>query len=148
VAESFPNVLPEDMWVVLRELGKMRDYAKGALLFSAQEAPKGVYLIDKGAVGINWPSPVRKKVREQLVGQGALLGLSESITGEDHKFTAKALEDSRTWFVERQDFLKFLHQNQALCLRVIRLLSEDLHQLYHNFQSNSRVTARGGRRVL
>jgi CRP-like cAMP-binding protein len=148
VAESFPNMLPEDMWVVLRELGKMRNYAKGALLFSAEEAPKGVYLVDQGTVAINWPSPARKKVREQSVGPGALLGLSESITGEDHKFTAKALEDSRTWFVERQDFLKFLRQNQALCLRIVRLLSEDLHQLYHNFQSNSRATARGGRRKL
>jgi CRP-like cAMP-binding protein len=148
VAESFPNMLPEDMWVVLRELGKMRNYAKGALLFSAEEAPKGVYLIDKGAVGINWHSLARKKVREQSVGPGALFGLSESITGEDHKFTAKALEDSRTWFVERQDFLKFLRQNQTLCLRIVRLLSEDLHQLYHNFQSNRRATARGGKRKL
>jgi CRP-like cAMP-binding protein len=148
VAESFPNMLPEDMWVVLRELGKMRNYAKGELLFSAEEAPKGVYLIDKGTVAINWPSPARKKVCEQSVGPGGLLGLSESITGEDHKFTAKALEDSRTWFVERQDFLNFLRQNQALCLRIVRLLSEDLHQLYHNFQTSSRATARGERRKL
>ena len=148
VAESFPNMLPEDLWVVLRQIGKMRNYAKGALLFSAEEAPKRVYLIDKGAVGISWPSPARKKVLEQTVGSGALLGLSESITGEDHRFTAEALEDSRTWFVERQDFLKFLRQNQALCLRIVRLLSEDLHQLYHNFQCNSRATARRGRRKL
>jgi CRP-like cAMP-binding protein len=150
VAESFPNMLPEDLWVVLRQLGKIRTYAKGELLFSAEEAPKGVYLIDKGAVGICWPSPApaRKKVLEQSVGSGALLGLSESITGEDHKFTSEALEDTRTWFVERQDFLNFLRQNQVLCLQIVRRLSEDLHELYHDFQSGIRSTPRGRRTRL
>jgi CRP-like cAMP-binding protein len=148
VAESFPNMLPEDLWVVLRQLGEIRTYAKGELLFSAEEAPKGVYLIDKGAVRINSPSPARKKILEESVGSGALLGLSESITGEDHKFTSEALEDTRTWFIERQDFLNFLRQNQVLCLQIVRRLSEDLHELYHDFQSGIRSTPRSRRTRL
>jgi CRP-like cAMP-binding protein len=148
VAESFPNSLPENLWVVLREIGKVRSYAKGALLFSAEEAPKGVYLIEKGAVWIHWPSAVQKEILDQSVGRGTLLGLSETITGEDHKFMAEALEESQTWFVERQAFLKFLRKNQLLCLQIVRLLSEDLHRLYHNFRSSSRPAPRGGRRKL
>jgi CRP/FNR family transcriptional regulator, cyclic AMP receptor protein len=137
MAKESSNRVPDDLWNALRSIGKIRNFTKGTRLFSAEEPSKGVYLVEKGTIGVLLPSVARSGVY-QKAGAGAVLGLSETMTGEDHKFTAEALEDSQTWFVERRAFLNYLRQDQLLCLQVIRLLSEDIHSVYHSLQCNYR----------
>ena len=103
-----------------------------------EEAPAhGVYLIEKGAIQIQLSSPISEGLSEY--GPGALLGLSEVMTGETHKFKAVAIEDC----VGRNDFLEFLRQNQAWCMQVVHLLSHDLHTIYQHLQSEARAIRRG-----
>lgn len=137
MAEDSSNRVPDDLWTALRGIRKIRNYPKGACLFFSGEPSKGIYLVDKGAIEVQLPSAARSAVYQQA-GPGAVLGLSETMTGENHKFTAEALEDSQAWFVERRDFLNYLRQDQLLCLQIIRLLSEDIHSVYHSLQCGYR----------
>lgn len=138
MADEPSNQLLDDLWSLLRGVRRVKAYTKGTTLFCAKEPAQGVYLIEQGAVRIYLPSSDPNRRFEQIAGPGVLLGLSEAVTGEDHKFTAEAPEDSQIWFVERQDLLRLLRQNQLLCLQIVHLLSEDLHLLYHKIQANSR----------
>jgi CRP-like cAMP-binding protein len=147
VADEAPNKLPDELWSILRGVRRVKAYAKGAALFCATEPPKGVYLIERGAVRIHLPSPGPRHHFDQTAGAGAILALSETMTGEDHKFTAEAAENTEAWFVERQDFLRLLRHNQLLCLQIVHLLSEDLHLLYHMVQASNRPVPMSAKRA-
>jgi len=109
-----------------------------ALVFLAEEPSKGDYLVERGTIGIQLPWPVARGGFYQEAGAGAVLGLSETMTVENHRFSTEALEDSQAWFVERRAFLNYLRQDQLLCLQIIWLLSEDIHSVYHSLQCSYR----------
>jgi CRP-like cAMP-binding protein len=133
--------LPTGLWNELQRIGCSRTYSTGSPLF-AEEAPgDGVYLIEKGAIQIQLSSPPSERLSEY--GPGALLGLSEVMTGETHKFKAVAIKDCVVCFVGRHDFLEFLRQNRVCCMQVVHLLSQDLHTIYQHLQSEPRAIRRG-----
>jgi CRP-like cAMP-binding protein len=127
-------------------MGYVRTYLRQSELFSAGTPSEGVYLIEKGTIAIQMISDEAGSVSQQS-GPGALLGLSEVMTGEDHKFKAVALEDCEICFVGRDEFLEFLRQNQVCCLEVVELLSHNLHNVYHQLQSDPRRMRRRHKRA-
>ena len=133
--------LPTGVWNELQRIGCSRTYSTGSPLFVEGAPGDGVYLIEKGAIEIQTSSPLSERLSEY--GRGALLGLSEVMTGETHKFKAVAIEDCVVYFVGRHDFLEFLRQNQACCMQVVHLLSQDLHTIYQHLQSEPRAMRRG-----
>lgn len=133
--------LPTGLWDELQRIGCSRTYSTGSPLFAEEAPADGVYLIEKGAIQIQLSSPISEDLAEY--GPGALLGLSEVLTGETHKFEAVAIEDCVVCFVGRHDFLEFLRQNQACCMQVVHLLSQDLHTIYQHLQSEPRAIRRG-----
>ncbi len=62
-------------------------------------------------------------------------GLSESMTGEKYRITAEASKQTTAAFIPRENSLEFLRQHGDFCMQVVRLLSPDLHGLYHKFCS-------------
>jgi CRP-like cAMP-binding protein len=133
--------LPTGLWNELQRIGCSRTYSTGSPLFAEEAPADGVYLIEKGAIEIQLSSPISEGLSEY--GPGALLGLSEVMTGETHKFKAVAIEDCVVCFVGRHEFLEFLRQNQACCMQVVHLLSQDLHGIYQHLQSEPRAIRRG-----
>ena len=133
--------LPTGLWDELQRIGCSRTYSTGSPLFAEEAPADGVYLIEKGAIQIQLSSPISEGLAEY--GPGAPLGLSEVLTGETHKFEAVAIEDCVVCFVGRHEFLEFLRQNQACCMQVVHLLSQDLHTIYQHLQSEPRAIRRG-----
>ena len=74
-----------------------------------------------------------------------MLGLSESVSGHDYKVTAEAADQTRVSYIERQKLMAFLRDHCDICMEIVRLLSEDLHALYHRFRTLNEATA-GGRK--
>ena len=68
--------------------------------------------------------------------------MSESVAGETYRITAIAGEETTAVFIPREEFMTFLHEHCEFCLQVVRLMSDDLHGLYHKFRS---ITAHPGR---
>jgi CRP-like cAMP-binding protein len=70
------------------------------------------------------------------------------MSGEKYRITAEAGEPTTAGFIPRAELLEFLREHAEYCMQVVRLLSEDLHGLYHKFRSISAHPGRPRRRPL
>jgi len=143
-----PGRVSPDLLQALRRIKSVQLFPKGATLFQQGSAVAGVYLVESGEVRVLLPSGQRQKQLLEVVGPGAMLGLSESMTGEKYRITAEAGERTTVAFIPREEFLEFLREHGDFCMQVVRLLSEDLHGLYHKFRSISAHPGRPRHRAL
>jgi len=88
------------------------------------------------------PTGQQRKQLLEVVGPGAVLGLSESMTDESHRITAEANEETTVAFIPREQFLEFLREHNNFSMQVVRMLSQELHGLYQKFRN---ITAHPGR---
>jgi CRP-like cAMP-binding protein len=139
VVEKSSNSPVPELWHALLGIRSPQTYSPDKPLFACGQPTRGVYLVEKGKVKLFLCSEPGAPSFDE-VGPGSVLGLSEAISGTSHKLTAVASDRAQISFVDRKDLLTFLQQNQFLCLQLVRLLSEDLHLLYHRFRSDPRTT--------
>lgn len=125
-ASSAPN-----LWTALEAVVIVRHYAPRDVLFERGQRPEGVYLIQKGKVRVWLPQGGSQPILADLATAGTMLGLSETIAQGAHKLSAAAIAPTTVGFVSGDTLLSFLRERHELCLQVVRMLSEDLHALYH-----------------
>ncbi|MGA2355736.1 MAG: cyclic nucleotide-binding domain-containing protein [Terriglobales bacterium] len=143
-----PGKLSPELWAALLKIRTVRQFPMGSLLFQQGSPVTGVHVVESGEVRILLPTGPRQKQLLEVAGPGTMLGLSESMSGEDYRVTAEAGEETSAGFVPRQEFLEFLRTHGDFCVQVVRLLSEDLHSLYHKFRSISAHPGRPRQRNL
>ena len=141
-ASSALDILSPDLWQALHSILAMRVYPNGATLFQQGTAVNGVYLIESGQVRVLLPTVHSRLQLLELASPGAILGLSETMSGVSFRVTAEAADCTTVAFIERENFLAFLRDHGDFCMQIVRLLSEDLHLLYHKFRN---ITAHPGR---
>lgn len=137
MAKRIPSVALQpdpDLWKKLEELKTTREYAPGATIFGCANPIGGVYLIERGDVKLLLPGSSKAAVLGKG-GPGAVLGLSEALTGAPCKLTAQAITPVSVAFVGRDRFLNFLNDHHEFCLQIVRLLSEEVHVLYCRFRT-------------
>jgi CRP/FNR family cyclic AMP-dependent transcriptional regulator len=137
-----PGKLSPELLEALYGIKSVRQYPRGALLFQQSYPVTGVYLVETGEVRVLLPTDHRQKQLLEVAVPGSILGLSECMSGEDYRVTAEAGDRTTAAFISQQDFLEFLRAHGDFCVQVVRLLSEDLHSLYHKFRS---ISAHPGR---
>ncbi len=140
--ELRPPTLSPELLFVLKGLKPVQPFLKGATIFEQGQMAEGVYLIESGEVRVLLPTGHGQRELIEVAGPETLLGLSETMTGERHRITAMAGEPTMAFFIPREEFMRFLRGHSDYCVQVVRLLSEDLHVLYHKFRS---ITAHSGR---
>lgn len=133
---------PDDLTGFLRSFSPAQVVAKGAKLFERGAPAAGVYLVEKGEFCVWLTSGTLQRQLLEVVGPGTILGLSETMSGEQYRVTAIAGDGAAAVFVPRDQFLGVLDQHCGLCLEVVRALGEDLHSLYRKFRN---ITVRPGR---
>jgi CRP-like cAMP-binding protein len=136
MAQEFQSVV-QDLWNGLGGIKSRRILASGSQIFAEGDPSKCVYLVESGVIRITLSTGYGGTRPLAKAGPGTLLGLSEAIGGEPHKVTAYSMGESQVSYVEREDLLEFLAKQPALCMQIVRLLSEDLHCLYHQFRQLS-----------
>lgn len=134
--------LSPDLYQALHGIKSVNVYTKGSTLFRRGTSAAGVYVVDSGRVRILLPTLQGRPQLLEIAGPGTVLGLSETMSGDDYRVTAQAEDHVTASFVPRDNFVEFLRDHCDYCMQVVRLLSEDLHSLYHKFRS---VSARPGR---
>ena len=72
-----------------------------------------------------------RQVLLHLAKPGEMLGLSATISGEPYEVTAELLDNSQAAFVPRKDMLNLLRNHRDVFLKVLLLLSQDLHSAYN-----------------
>ena len=131
-----------DLWQALHGIKAVRVYPKGSTLFQQGTTVSGVYVVESGEVRILLPTGQNRPQLLGVAGPGTILGLSESMTGDKYRVTAEAEDHATVGFIPRESFVDFLRDHCDFCMLVVRLLSEDLHGLYHKFRS---ISAHPGR---
>jgi CRP-like cAMP-binding protein len=141
-SQPVPGNLNPNLLQALRGMKPARRFQKGATLFDQGSRAEGVYLVESGEVSMLLSTSGSQRQLVDVAGSGTLLGLSESMSAEKHRITAVAADETRVIFIPREEFLAFLQGHCDFCMQIVRLLSEDLHGLYHKFRS---ITAHPGR---
>jgi CRP/FNR family transcriptional regulator len=103
---------------------------KGTVLFREGQAARGVFLLCKGRVRLSVCSESGRRMSLRIATTGEVLGLSAAVAGGKYEVTAETLEEVQLGVVRRKDLLEFLHAHPGVCMQVVNLLSEDLHEAY------------------
>jgi len=149
MASEFTRLrVSQELEQALRSMITPRIFPKGATLFRQGADASGIYLVEKGTVRVLLPNAENQNQLLEIVGPGAVLGLSDTMAGTRYRVTVEAEDQATTGFVEREIFLSFLANHREFCLQVVRLLSDNLHSLYHKFRNVSAHPGRPRRRSL
>jgi CRP/FNR family transcriptional regulator len=118
---------------------------KGALLFAEGRPAMGVYILCEGRAKLSICSESGKRLMLRVAGPGEVLGLGATLSGSPYEVTAELLETAQVVFVKRKELLHFLRENPAICMEVVRRLSDDLHGAYERVRSIGLSRARRAR---
>jgi hypothetical protein len=106
--EPTPGKLSPELLEALRGIkAVLRQFPKGALLFEQGFPVTAVYLAESGEVRILLPTGNKQNQLLEVAGPGTILGLSESISGENYKVTAEAGDQTSAAFIPRRGFLEW-----------------------------------------
>lgn len=147
-SQPTPSKVSPNLWQALHGIKSLRVYPKGSRLFQQGTAVSGVYVVESGEVRVLLPTGQSRPQLLGLAGPGTMLGLSESMTGDNYRVTAEAGDHATVGYIPRELFVDFLRDHCDFCMLVVRLLSEDLHGLYHKFRSISAHPGRPRHREL
>jgi CRP-like cAMP-binding protein len=141
-SQPLPGRLSPDLWQALHGIKCVRVYPKGTILFHHGAEVGGVYVVESGHVRLLLPTGQGQTQLLDVAGPGTILGLSESMSGDCHRVSVEAGDHTTVGFIPRTSFIEFLRDHSDYCMQVVRILSEDLHGLYHKFRS---ISAHPGR---
>jgi CRP-like cAMP-binding protein len=147
-SQTIPGNLSLELLQALQAMKSVLVFAKGATLFRQGYPVTGIYLVEAGEVRILLSTTHTQRQLIEIVGTGTILGLGESLSGEDYRITAEALVPTTVAFIARDTLHNFLSEHPDFSMEVLRLLSEELHSLYHKFRSISSHPGRPRRREL
>jgi CRP/FNR family transcriptional regulator, cyclic AMP receptor protein len=75
-----------------------------------------------------------RQVLLHLGKPGEMLGVSATISGKPYEVTTELLDNAQVAFVPRRDMLNFLRNHRDVFLKVLQLLSQDLHTAYNRIR--------------
>ncbi|HSB12032.1 MAG TPA: Crp/Fnr family transcriptional regulator [Blastocatellia bacterium] len=110
-------------------------FPKGAVLFVEGQSPRGVFMLCSGRVKLSTCSSDGKAIITRIAEGGEVLGLSAAVSGKPYMVTGETLVPCQVNFIKRDDFLKFLKDNGAACLRVAEHLSNNYHFAFEQVHS-------------
>lgn len=110
-------------------------HPKGSVLFAEARPAKGIFVLCEGRAKLSICSETGKRLMLRIAGPGEVLGLGAAMSGTPYEVSAELLDTSQVMFIRRKDLLKFLRDHRELCLRVVQMLSQDLHAAYERVRS-------------
>jgi CRP/FNR family transcriptional regulator len=112
----------------LCRIGKMRESAKGELLFSEGEVAEGFYIVAAGKVKVYKLSPDGKERILHIVHPGGTFAEAAIFGNGMYPAYAQPLEVSRLIFFPKKTFLSLLHEHSQISINMIAGLSRFLRQ--------------------
>jgi CRP/FNR family transcriptional regulator, cyclic AMP receptor protein len=108
----------------------LQTYPRGAVLFREGQNARGVFLICEGRVRLSVCSESGRRMTLRTASPGDVLGLSAALSGGLYEITAEVIEPVKAAEIRRKDLVHFLHAHCEVCMQVVNLLSDDLHEAY------------------
>lgn len=127
--------LPSDALQAFDAIKRVVLFPRGAILFSEEQPPKGIYVLCDGRAKLCISAENGKKLMLRMAGPGELLGLSATLSGRPYEVTAETVDASQVVFIKRRDLLRFLRDYPVACMQIVGMLSGDLHTAYERVRS-------------
>jgi CRP/FNR family transcriptional regulator, cyclic AMP receptor protein len=108
---------------------------RNMVLFREGQPARSVFVLCEGRAKLSVCSESGKRLTLHIATPGEVLGLSAALSGSVYEVTAELLDNARVACVKRKDLLSFLREYREACLRVVGLLSQDLHVAYERVRS-------------
>jgi CRP/FNR family transcriptional regulator, cyclic AMP receptor protein len=117
----FKVLEPAEIDAVLAQAA-VRRIARNEVILRRGDPSSGANIVVSGRVRIGTISEDGREVTLGVLGAGDVIGEMSVLDGEDASADVTALEDCVLLFIERARFLRLLHGNSDLCLRLMAVL--------------------------
>ncbi|MGP8216002.1 MAG: response regulator [Bacteroidia bacterium] len=107
---------------------RIRRYLKKEELYSENDTPSMVYLINNGKIKTCKMSGDGKEFITGIYSKGEYFGYIAILEGTNYSDSAIALEDSEVAFIPRNDFLSLVYSNNEVSARFIKMLANDISE--------------------
>jgi CRP/FNR family transcriptional regulator len=134
--------MPAESLKAFDEIKSLAAYPRNTVLFAEGRPVRGIYILCDGRAKLSICSENGKRLTLRIAGPGEVLGLGATLSNTPYEVTAELLDNSQVVFVRRKELLKFLRDHRAVCLEVVRMLSQDLHGAYERVRTIAMVRAR------
>lgn len=139
---------PADAVLELNKIAVEKHYLKGLTLFTAGELPPSLFLLHSGRIRLFLPVDTQGSLSWQIIKPGGLLGLSETVSGKPHEFTARAELSSEVLFFPREAFLEIVSRHPAFWLSISSCISEQVEAAYERVRvKRSHATGNRTRKI-
>lgn len=133
--ENFFCNLSEESLQSLATIKISNAYPKGSTLFVEGQPSNGIYMLCQGRVKLSTCSREGKVIILRVAKAGEVLGLSETVSDSVYEATAEVVEPCQVNFVRKDDFLRFLKQDNKACFNAVKHLSYKSHAAYMQIRS-------------
>jgi CRP-like cAMP-binding protein len=121
----FSELVSPDLHVISSSKS-CRQYARGEMIFYADDLPSGLFCIHKGIVKIYKVGKDGKEQIIRLAHEGDLIGYRSLVSGDRYAKFAVPVADAQICHIPRSAFFSILSTNYQLATRVMELLSSEL----------------------
>jgi CRP/FNR family transcriptional regulator len=120
--------LPQEQIEELANLIVVQELKRAQTIFSEGDEGTGFYVVISGRVKVFKLSLEGKEQILHIFGPGEPFGEVPVFAGENFPAHAEALEKSRIFFLDRQDFVNLIQREPSLAMNMLAVLSKRLRQ--------------------
>ncbi len=118
--------LEENSLNQILDLGSLKMYAKDEIILNEDEAGTALFVIVKGKVKISRSSKDGKEVILTIMNESDFFGEMAILDGFSRSATVTALEESKLFIVQRNDFLNLLKNHTEVSIALLQELTQRL----------------------
>jgi len=118
--------LEENSLNQILELGSLKMYAKDEIILNEDEAGTALFVIVNGKVKISRSSKDGKEVILTIMNESDFFGEMAILDGFSRSATVTALEESKLFIVQRNDFLTLLKNHTEVSIALLQELTQRL----------------------
>ena len=114
--------LAPDVLAHIATYAKMRDVARGKVIFAKGDPGNALFAVCSGAVQVAAPSASGKNAVLNLIEHGQIFGEIALLDGEPRTADAVAHSDCKLLVIERRDFLPLMRDYPVIAITLIEIL--------------------------
>lgn len=134
--------LQEDTLQKIYDSGYVKSYKKNEIIFSEEEAGNSMFFIVEGKVKV-LRSDEDKEVIISMLNAGEFFGEISILDGMGRSATVSAVENSKIFILQRNEFLELLNNHPEVSISLLRELSIRLRNATNKIKALSLKDAEG-----
>ena len=120
--------LKDEPFTQLSKTGSVQSFSKDSIILSEKEAGSALFIIISGKVKISRISEEDndKEVILAILNPSDFFGEMSLLDGLERSATATAMDESKVFIIQRNDFLQFLNDNPEVSIALLQELTQRL----------------------